>query len=191
MDVVETTGLMMYNLEIGPYATCNDMNQEVIRYVDEYSIKIAGLIGMARQECDPCQVIMDKPPNVQDKEGCESVEMFNIDASSQRRKRDYDSDEYVTPESRVKSRSVYGYDTSDNGRVVMKYDDRPVDRRRADRPTARTMTLNENMSSPTVVTSSTDGLHQTSSGDVTDIHPKFYAICKQCWTQIEPGVSIL
>ena len=185
-DVVETTGSMMYNLEIGPYATSYDMNQEVIRYVDEYSIKIAGLIGMARQECDPCQVIMDKPPNVQDKEGCESVEMFNIDASSQRRKRDYDSDEYVTPESRVKSRSVYGYDTSDNGRVVMKYDDRPVDRRRADRPTARTMTLNENMSAPTVVTSSTAGLHQTSSGDVNEIHPTFYDICKQCWTQIDP-----
>ena len=63
-DVVETTGLMMYNLDIGPYATCNDMNQEVIRYVDEYSIKIAGLIGMTRQECDPCQVIMDISPNL-------------------------------------------------------------------------------------------------------------------------------
>ena len=87
---------------------------------------------------------------------------------------------------RVKSRSVYRYDTSDKGRVVMKYDDRSVIRRRADRPTVRTMTLNENMSSPTVVTSGTAGLHRTSSGDDNDTHPTFYDICKQCWTLIEP-----
>ena len=62
------------------------------RYVDEYSIQIAGLIGMARQECDLCHMIMDKSPNVQDNEGGESVEMSNIIASSQKRKRDCDRD---------------------------------------------------------------------------------------------------
>ena len=96
-DVVETTSLMVYNLDIGPYATCNDMKQEVIRYVDEYSIKIAGLIGMARQECDPCQVIMDKTPNVQDNEGGESVVKSDIDASSQQRRRDMVIVMYVRP----------------------------------------------------------------------------------------------
>ena len=73
------------------------MNQEVIRYVDEYSIKIAGLIGMARQECDPCQVIMDKTPNVQDNEGGESVVKSDIDASSQQRRRDMVIVMYVRP----------------------------------------------------------------------------------------------
>ena len=146
-DVVETTGLMMYNLEIGPYATCNDMNQEVIRYVDEYSIKIAGLIGMARQECDPCQVIMDESPNVQNNEGGESIVKGDIDSSSQKRKRGGDRDVCTIPERRVKSRRVYKFDTSDKGRVVMKYDEKPGIGRRAGRPTVRTMTLNENMNS--------------------------------------------
>ena len=80
-----------------------------------------------------------------------------------KRRRDGDRDVCATPERRVRSRSVYKYDTSDKGRVVMRYDDRSVIGCRAGRPTVRTMTLNENMNSPTVVTSSTAGLHQTSS----------------------------
>ena len=155
------------------------MNQDVIRYVDEYSIKIAGLIGMARQECDSCQVFVDKLPNVQDNEGGESAGMSDMDASSQKRKRDGDRDVCATPERRVRSRNVYKHDTSDEGRVVMRYDKRPGIGRRAGRPTVRTMTLNENMNSPSVVTSSTAGLHQTSSGDDKDTHPTFYDICKQ------------
>jgi len=82
-DVIETTGLMMYNLEIGPYATGNDMNQDVVRYVDKYSIKIAGLIEMAGQECAPCHELVDESTNVQSKEGGERNNMNDTDVSWQ------------------------------------------------------------------------------------------------------------
>ena len=78
---------------------------------------------MTRQECDPCQVIMDISPNVQDNEGGESVVKSDIDASSQKRRRDCDRDVCETPEKRLKSRSVYKYEPSDKCRVVMKYHD--------------------------------------------------------------------
>ena len=48
---------------------------------------------------------------------------------------------------------------------LLWYDERPGIGRRAGRPTVRTMTLGENMNSPSVVTSSTAGLNQTSSSD--------------------------
>jgi len=43
---------MMYNLKVGPNAACKEMYQDVIRYTDDYSLKIAGLIGMLRGSVD-------------------------------------------------------------------------------------------------------------------------------------------
>ena len=40
------------SLNVGPNAACKEMYQDVIRYTDDYSLKIAGLIGMLRGSVD-------------------------------------------------------------------------------------------------------------------------------------------
>ena len=73
-----TSGLMMYNLKVGPNAACKEMYQDVISYTNDYSLKIAGLIGMIRGTVDlnPASSV-DSNLSV-----CPSTEFENIESSN-------------------------------------------------------------------------------------------------------------
>ena len=94
-------------------ASCYDGINPVIRYTDDYSMAITGLIGIMR----------GAPDSIMNVNNPESVDA---------------SDDSIT-------------------------DELPI------------------------VQSSTNGLSQTESNNISSPRPSFYAICKQCWTVHEPS----